>query len=175
LTVCQRKFQLIQIIEADLFDCMIALPPQLFYATGIPACLWFLARNKRDPRFRDRRGEALFIDARKMGLLIDRVHRDLADEEIARIAETYHAWRGEQDAGVYKDAPGFCKSATREEIESHGYVLTPGRYVAADALEVDDQPFEEVLGRLRAELQEQFVRSRELEAAIRRNLDMVLE
>ena len=113
-------------------DCMVALPPQLFYSTQIPACLWFLTRSKAaNGRYRDRRRCTLFIDARKLGTLVDRTHRELSDEEIARIAATYHAWRGEQDAGEYADIPGFCKSATTEEIASHGYVLTPGRYVGA--------------------------------------------
>ena len=101
-----------QLVEHDLVDCMIALPGQLFYTTQIPVCLWFLARNKKNGKFRDRRGETLFIDARKLGALVDRTHRELTDDEIARIAKTYHAWRGEKDAGKYADVPGFCKSAT---------------------------------------------------------------
>lgn len=126
-----------KIIEADLVDCIVALPDKLFYSTQIPACLWFLARDKsgRPPAgqkrpLRDRRGQVLFIDARKMGRMVDRVHRELTDEEIQKIADTYHAWRGNPDAGEYRDIPGFCKSATLEEIRRHGYVLTPGRYVA---------------------------------------------
>ena len=107
-----------RIIEADLVDCMVALPGQLFYTTQIPVCLWFLARDKKNGKFRDRRGETLFIDARKLGRMVDRTHRELTDEEIARIAGTYHAWRGEQDAGEYADVPGFCKSATLDEIRS---------------------------------------------------------
>ena len=98
------------IIEADLVDCMVALPGQLFYSTQIPVCLWFLARNKRTGGFRDRRGETLFIDARKLGTMVDRVHRELTDDDIAKIAGTYHAWRGDKDAGEYADVPGFCKS-----------------------------------------------------------------
>jgi type I restriction enzyme M protein len=111
-----------RLVEADLVDCMVALPGQLFYSTQIPACLWFLARNKKNKGFRDRRGEVLFIDARKMGTLADRVHRDLSDEEIAKIAKTYHAWRGEKDAGKYADVPGFCKSAKQSEVEQHQFV-----------------------------------------------------
>ena len=107
-----------RIVEADLVDCMVALPGQLFYSTQIPVCLWFLARNKKNGEFRDRRGETLFIDARKLGTLIDRVHRELTDEDIARIAGTYHAWRGDKDAGKYADVPGFCKSATTERSAS---------------------------------------------------------
>ena len=106
------------IVEADLVDCMVALPGQLFYSTQIPVCLWFLARNKKNGRFRDRRGETLFIDARKLGALIDRVHRELTDEDVQQIADTYHAWRGDKGAGKYEDVPGFCKSAKLEEIEA---------------------------------------------------------
>lgn len=158
------------IVEADLVDCMIALPPQLFYSTQIPACLWFLSRNKANGRFRDRRRQTLFIDARKLGHLVDRTHRELADEEIARIAGTYHAWRGEPDAGDYDDVPGFCMSATTDEIAAHGYVLTPGRYVGAEAAQEDGEPFEEKMARLTATLEQQFAESARLEAAIRANL-----
>ena len=132
------------IVEADLVDCMVALPGQLFYATQIPVCLWFLARDKRNGRFRDRRGETLFIDARKLGTLVDRVHRELTDADIARIAGTYHAWRGDKDAGDYTDVPGFCKSASLDDIRKHSHVLTPGRYVGAESAEDDDdEPFDE--------------------------------
>lgn len=165
------------IVEADLVDCMIALPGQLFYTTQIPACLWFVTRNKKGmvgtkgfTALRDRRGETLFIDARKLGYLVDRTHRELTEEELARIAATYHAWRGEPGAGVYADVPGFCKSATLEEIQSHGYVLTPGRYVGAEEAEEDDEPFEEKMQRLTQKLEEQFAESARLEAAIRQNL-----
>ncbi|MEI7894158.1 MAG: N-6 DNA methylase [Myxococcales bacterium] len=116
-------------VVADIVDCMVALPAQLFYAVTIPVCLWFLARNKADKRFRDRRGQVLFVDARKMGVLVDRVHRDLTEEDVGRIAGAYHAWRGETGAGTYEDVAGFCKSATVEEVRAHGFVLTPGRYV----------------------------------------------
>ena len=160
------------IVEADLVDCMVALPGQLFYTTQIPVCLWFLARNKKNGRFRDRRGETLFIDARKLGTLIDRVHRELTDEDIARIADTYHAWRGDKDCRAkYKDVPGFCKSATIDEIRQHGHVLTPGRYVGAEDVEDDGEPFGEKMQRLVAQLNEQFAESRKLEKAIRSNLE----
>lgn len=167
------------IIEADLVDCMVALPGQLFYSTQIPACLWFLARDKsgRPPvgvrhaaPLRDRRGEILFIDARKLGRMVDRTHRELTDEEIARIANTYHAWRGEKDAGEYADVPGFCKSATLDEVRKHGYVLTPGRYVGAEIREDDGEPFALKMQRLVAQLREQQAEAVRLDAAIRANL-----
>lgn len=164
------------IVEADLVDCMIALPGQLFYTTQIPACLWFVTRNKKGvvgakgfTTLRDRQGETLFIDARKLGYLVDRTHRELTEEEIARIATTYHAWRGEPGAGIYQDVPGFCKSATLIEIQSHGYVLTPGRYVGAEEAEDDDEPFDEKIQRLKQKLEEQFRESARLEKAIREN------
>jgi type I restriction enzyme M protein len=158
------------IIEADLVDCMVALPGQLFYSTQIPACLWFLARDRKDGKFRDRRGQVLFIDARKLGRMVDRTHRELTDEDIARITKTYHAWRGEKEAGEYADVPGFCKSATLEEIRKHGYVLTPGRYVGAEAQEDDGEPFEEKMKRLVAQLREQQAEAAKLDAAIAANL-----
>ncbi len=158
------------IIEADLVDCMVALPGQLFYSTQISACLWFLARNKRNGKFRDRSSQVLFIDARRMGEMVDRVHRQLTDEEIQRIARTYHAWRGEPEAGEYEDVPGFCKSATIEEIRKHGYVLTPGRYVGAEVRDEDEEPFEEKMRRLTATLREQMAEARRLDEAIWKNL-----
>ncbi|HNY34724.1 MAG TPA: class I SAM-dependent DNA methyltransferase [Methanothrix soehngenii] len=158
------------IIEADLVDCMVALPGQLFYSTQIPACLWFLARDRRNGRFRDRRGQTLFINARKMGDLIDRVHRELTPDEIARIAGTYHAWRGDAGAGQYEDVPGFCRSVSLEDMKNNGYVLTPGRYVGAEAVEEDSEPFEEKMQRLTKKLAEQFAESARLEAEIRTNL-----
>ncbi|QDU87952.1 Type I restriction enzyme EcoKI M protein [Pirellulimonas nuda] len=158
------------IIEADLVDCMVALPGQLFYSTQIPVCLWFLAKNKRQAKQRDRRGETLFIDARKQGTLIDRVHRELTGADIERIASTYHAWRGDKGARKYADIAGFCKSATTEEIAAHGHVLTPGRYVGAEEVEDDGEPFEEKMPRLVAELHAQFAESAKLEQAIKANL-----
>jgi type I restriction enzyme M protein len=167
------------IIEADLVDCMIALPGQLFYTTQIPACLWFISRNKKNSKFRDRRGQTLFIDARKMGHLIDRTHREFSDDEISRIAQTYHAWRASShnptlkkggEGGIYKDIPGFCKSATIEEIKAHGYVLTPGRYVGAEKIEDDDEPFDDKMKHLTAKLKEQLKESSKLEKAIKKNL-----
>jgi type I restriction enzyme M protein len=162
------------LVEADLVDCIVAMPPQLFYTTQIPVCLWFLARDKSNGRFRDRRGETLFIDARKIGHLVDRTHRDLTDEDIERITRTYHAWRGEPEAtaeaGEYEDVPGFCKSATLEEISTHGHVLTPGRYVGSEAIEDDGEPFEEKMGRLVDEWRDQQSEAARLDAAIEANL-----
>ncbi|MBC8253448.1 MAG: SAM-dependent DNA methyltransferase [Ardenticatenia bacterium] len=162
------------IIEADLIDCMVALPGQLFYSTQIPVCLWFIARDKRNGRFRDRRGETLFIDARKLGTMIDRVHRELTDDDIAQIADTYHAWRGDQDCQQgYEDVPGFCKAATLDDIRGHNHILAPGRYVGMAEVEEDDEPFEEKMERLMAQLEEQFAEGAQLEAAIRENLGLL--
>jgi len=162
------------IIEHDLVDCIVAMPGQLFYTTQIPACLWFLTRNKgadKERGYKARQGKTLFIDARKMGRLIDRTHRELTADEIAEIARTCHAWRGEKDAGKYEDIPGFCKSATLEEIEAHGHVLTPGRYVGAEEIEDDGVPFEEKMAELSAELFEQMAEAQELDNTIRQNLE----
>jgi len=160
------------IVRADFVDCVLALPERLFYATMIQACLWFLSRDRSNGRFRDRHGEILFIDARKMGKRVDRTHNELTDEEIGKIAKTYHAWRGEKDAGEYADVAGFCKSATLKEVESHSFVLTPGRYVgAAEETEADvGEPFSEKMARLTKQLEEQFAESGKLEGAIRASL-----
>jgi type I restriction enzyme M protein len=162
-------------IEADVVDCMVALPGQLFYSTQIPACLWFLARNKNPAvlnksGWRDRRGEVLFIDARKLGVLVDRTRRELSDADVQHIADTYHAWRGEPTAGAYVDLPGFCSAAKLDVLAKHGFVLTPGRYVGAEGIEDAGEPFEEKIARLVAELGEQFDASEKLEKAIRKNL-----
>ncbi len=157
-------------VEADLVDCMIALPGQLFYSTQIPACLWFLTRTKRNGKFRDRSGHTLFIDARKLGSLVDRTHRELPEVEISRIARTYHAWRGEKDAGEYQDVPGFCMSAKVSTMADHGFVLTPGRYVGAEEVEDDGEAFEEKMTRLVKQLEVQFCDFAKLEEDIRENL-----
>ncbi|MBU6401494.1 MAG: type I restriction-modification system subunit M [Verrucomicrobia bacterium] len=177
------------IVEADLVDCMVALPGQLFYSTQIPVCLWFLDRDKSgragspSQPLRDHRGQTLFIDARKMGRMIDRVQRDLTPEDIAKIAGTYHAWRGDwslnpqhstKNPSAYADVPGLYKSATLGEIRTHGHVLTPGRYVGAEAAEDDREPFEQKMKRLIAKLEEQFAESARLERAINRNLKPLL-
>ena len=161
------------LVEANLVDCMVALPGQLFYSTQIPACLWFLARDRHDGRFRDRRGEVLFIDARTLGRMVDRTHRELTEEDIARIADTYHAWRGEEGAGGYSDVPGFCKAAKLEEVRKHGHVLTPGRYVGAAPQEEDREPFEDKMKRLVAQLRGQQDEAGELDAAIKANLALL--
>ncbi|TWH02014.1 type I restriction-modification system subunit M [Pseudoxanthomonas taiwanensis] len=163
-------------LEADAVDCMVALPGQLFYSTQIPACLWILAKGRsnglvRKTRLRDRRGQVLFIDARNMGVMVDRTRRELTDEEIKKIADTYHAWRGEKNAGKYADIPGFCKSATLDEIRRHDYVLTPGRYVGAAAQEDDGEPFEVKMARLAAQWREQRAEAARLDAAIEANLE----
>ena len=183
------------LVEADLVECMVALPGQLFYSTQIPVCLWFLTRDKRARKvsrgegaipdcLRDRRRETLFIDARKLGTLVDRVHRELTDSDLERIVGTYRAWRDDdkawrgeaEKAGAtlpaepgsgYRDMPGFCRSATTEEIAAHGYVLTPGRYVGAEEVEDDGEPFEEKMRRLVRELEAQFEESARLEKTIR--------
>jgi type I restriction enzyme M protein len=185
------------LIEADLVDCMVALPGQLFYSTQIPVCLWFLTKSKGAnitkgadgdlPNcIRDHRKETLFIDARKMGSMVSRVNRELTQEDIEKIVDTYHSWKSDTDAllteaekaGIvldmtipaYVDIPGFCKSATTAEIAAHGYVLTPGRYVGAEEVEDDGEPFEEKMPRLVAELNAQFAESAKLEQAIKANL-----
>ena len=174
------------IIEADLVDCMVALPGQLFYSTQIPVCLWFIARDKKNSRFRDRRGETLFIDARKLGTLIDRVHRELTYDDISKIADTYHAWRGDNvgadlrvspdaqantQVRTYEDIPGFCKSATTDDIRGHNYILTPGRYVGAAEVEDDGEPFEEKMAKLTAALREQTEQAKKLDQLIWANLE----
>ena len=155
------------IVEAGLVDCIVALPGQLFRSTQIPACLWFLRRGRRDG---ERMGETLFIDARKLGHMMDRTRRDLSAEDIARVADAYHAWRGEENAGEYADLPGFCKSAALEEIRRHGHVLTPGRYVGAEAQEDDGEPFEDKMARLTEQWRDQQTEAQRLDAEIEVNL-----
>nr|WP_233256271.1 class I SAM-dependent DNA methyltransferase [Falsiroseomonas bella] len=161
-------------VEADAVDCMVALPGQLFYSTQIPACLWFLARNKNPGGgWRDRRGEVLFIDARKMGALVDRTRRELSEDDIARIADTYHAWRGEKDAGAYADVPGFCKAATLDEVRRQAHVLTPGRYVGSADNDDDETPFAERFALLHGQLRDQFKQSEQLASRITAALEKV--
>lgn len=168
------------LVEADLVECMVALPGQLFTNTQIPACIWFLTKDKssRDGK-RDRQGEVLFLDARDVGYMKDRVLRDFTAEDHAKLAGAFHAWQGlpvvnpQSDIAnpQYEDVPGFCKSATLAEIAAHGHVLTPGRYVGAAAAEDDGEPFEAKMQRLTADLAEQFAESAKLEQAIRENLE----
>ncbi len=155
-------------IEAGLIDCMVALPAQLFYNTMIPACLWFLARNKTNGKFRNRANEILFIDARKIGSMINRRNKEFSDQDIARITDTYHAWRN--IGGQYQDQDGFCKAATLEEVRKNSHVLMPGRYVGTEAVEDDGIPFEGKMNVLTTKLAEQFARGSELEKSIRENL-----
>ena len=159
------------LIEADMVDCMVALPGQLFYSTQIPACLWFLARNRRNGKWRDRRGEVLFLDTRKMGRMVDRTHRELTDEDVSHIARTYHAWRGEGPAGKYTDVPGFCKTAKLEEVRRHDHVLTPGRFVGVEPQEDDGEPFEEKMARIADQWRGQQAKAQRLDAAIAENLE----
>ncbi len=157
------------LVDAEMLDCMVALPGQLFYSTQIPACLWFLARDRSNGPYRDRRGQVLFIDARQLGRMVDRTHRELTDDDVSRIADTYHAWRSRDD-DAYQDVPGFCKSAPLEDVRQYDYVLTPGRYVGVEPQEEDDEPFEDKMRRLAAEWREQVAEARRLDAAIEANL-----
>ena len=171
-----------QIIENDLVDCMIAMPGQLFYTTQIPVCLWFLTKNKKAQTFsdgrkqhRNREGETLFIDARNMGSMISRIHKELTADDIADIANTYHAWRGEPvvaDDGEqgYEDVAGFCRSASLDDIKANDYVLTPGRYVGAAEIEDDGELFEEKMQQLTQTLFQQMAEAQELDAVIKQNL-----
>lgn len=161
-------------VAGDVVDCMIALPGQLFYSTQISACLWFVTRNKNPGSgWRDRRGEVLFIDARKLGHMVDRTRKEFSDEDITKMARTYHAWRGEPNADTYEDELGFCKVARLEEIAGHNHVLTPGRFVGAIAAESDDVSFEERFAELKGALLEQFAEAEELSAVIQTKLEKV--
>lgn len=158
------------LIEADIVDCMVALPGQLFYSTQIPACLWFLTKDKNNKKWRNRTGDVLFIDARKMGFLVDRVRRELTAEDIAKIAATYHAWRGEAGTEQYEDVAGYCASVKLADIEKNGYVLTAGRYVGAEDVEDNDEDFATKMQELTAKLATQMAEGAELDALIRKNL-----
>ncbi|MGL5257086.1 MAG: N-6 DNA methylase, partial [Proteocatella sp.] len=156
-------------LEADLVDCIVAMPDKLFYSTGIPVSLWILSRNKDgNTKHRARKNEILFIDARNLGEMIDRRHRELTKADIDKISATYHNWRNRD--GEYEDVKGFCKSANIEEVREHEYVLTPGRYVGIEDVEDDGIPFEEKMENYTAELAELFAKSRHLEDEIRKNL-----
>ena len=150
-----------KILEDDLVDCIVALPDKLFYTTGIPVCIWFFNRDKKH------KGQTLFIDARKMGDMVNRRLRELSDEDIKKIANTYIAWQNEDG---YEDVQGYCKVASIDEIKEHDYILTPGRYVGIEEVEDDGEPFEEKMERLTNTLANQFKKSRELEEEIRKQL-----
>lgn len=158
------------LIEQDLVECIVTLPGQLFYSTQIPVCIWFLTRNKAKNGKKERKGEILFIDARKIGSMATRTLKEFSAEDINQIANVYHAWRGTNDQD-YKDVAGFCKVATLDEVREHEYILTPGRYVGLEAAEEDSEPFEEKMDRLTSELSEQFIKSKKLEDQIRKALE----
>tara|TARA_R110002020_G_scaffold50791_3_gene143680 strand:- start:4214 stop:5803 length:1590 start_codon:yes stop_codon:yes gene_type:complete len=162
-----------KMIEEDAVDCMVALPGQLFYSTQIPACLWFLAKDKSANGHRDRKGEILFIDARKLGVMVDRTRREFAPEDIAKIARTYHSWRNKD--GGYEDVPGFCISASKEYVAAQGYVLNPGRFVGAEDVEDDGVPFEERIGELHETLRGQFQEAKHLEFLIEASFGSLAE
>lgn len=157
-----------KLVEADLVDCIVAMPDKLFFNTGIPVSLWFVSKDRHGNGHRERKGEVLFIDARKLGKMETRRLRILSDEDIAKIADTYHAWRNHD--GGYEDLPGFAKAASLDEIKAHDFVLTPGRYVGAEEAELDDEPIEEKIERLKKELFAEFERGRELESEVRKRL-----
>ncbi|TDH26783.1 SAM-dependent DNA methyltransferase [Segetibacter sp. 3557_3] len=166
-------------IEAGLIDCMVALPAQLFYNTMIPACLWFLARNKTNGKFRNRSSEVLFIDARKLGFMTNRRNKELADADIKQITEAYHSWRNKplsptkEGSQTYHDIPGFCKAATLDEVRNNNYVLMPGRYVGTEAEEDDGILFSDKIAALTSKLAEQLSKGRSLETEIRENLKSI--
>jgi type I restriction enzyme M protein len=160
-------------VDADVVEVMVALPGQLFFNTQIPACLWFLAKDKGGVApggAAGRLGQVLFIDARKLATMISRVQCELTDAVIARIADTVAAWRGTAGAGAYEDVPGFCRSVGLAEIAQHGHVLTPGRYVGAEAMEDSDADFATKMQALTEKLGEQMAKGAELDQLIRQKL-----
>jgi type I restriction enzyme M protein len=165
------------LVEADLVECIVAMPSQLFYTTGIPVCLWFLTKDKTDRRVkseltqRNRKGEVLFIDARNLGHMATRTVRELTDDDIATIADTYHAWRGEPGLKPYEDVAGFCASTNLDTIREHGYVLTPGRYVGSEAVEDDGEPLDAKITRLTTEIREGFAHRSKMQGAVLAALD----
>jgi type I restriction enzyme M protein len=159
------------LVQSDLVDCIVMLPTQLFYNTGIPACLWFLSRYKNGNKHRDRKGEVLFIDASELGYMVNRRNRAFAEEDIQKIAGTYHEWK--QDGGDYEDVKGFCKSATLDEIKKHNFVLTPGRYVGIPDEEDDGVPFQDKMAALTAELAAQMQEAQALDQEIKIQLAKV--
>jgi len=160
-----------KLVEADLVDCIVALPDKLFLNTGIPASLWFLAKDRSGNGHRERTGEVLFIDARQLGTMVTRARRELTEDDIAKIADTYNAWRSVTDFEKYNDEQGFCKAASTSEIADNSFVLTPGRYVGIAEAETDDEPIDEKIERLTKELFAEFKRGRELEVEIRERME----
>ena len=152
------------LIEQDLVECIVTLPGQLFYSTQIPVCLWFISNNK------ERKNEILFIDAREIGHMVSRTLKEFSDEDIQKVAQTYHSWKGTNDKS-YEDIAGFCKIANLEEVKNNEYILTPGRYVGLADVEEDEEPFEQKMERITSELSEQFAKSKELEDQIRKSLE----
>lgn len=159
------------LIESNIVDCIVALPERLFFNAGIPVALWFLAKNRSGDGFRERNDEVLFIDARKLGHMETRTLRTLSADDIAKIAGTYHSWRSVKPDAAYEDVPGFCKAASLEEVATHDFVLTPGRYVGAVEVEDDGEPIKEKIVRLKAELFAEFEKSEYLQARIRKSLE----
>lgn len=157
------------LIEADRVECIVTLPGQLFYSTQIPVCIWFVSKDKSKTGKRERNNEILFIDARKLGFMADRTHKEFSDLDIQQITQAFHTWRGTAE-GEYEDVLGFCKAASLDEVRNNDYILTPGRYVGLEEVEEDDEPFEEKMTRLTTELAEQFEKSKELEDQIRQAL-----
>ena len=162
-----------ELIENDLVDCMVALPPQLFYNTQIPACLWFLSRNKTNSKFRNRSNEILFIDAREIGSMISRKQKELNDADILKIADTYHNWRSKEWKKKYKDIPGLCKSAAIEEVRKNNYVLTPGRYIDFKEVKEDKKGFDKKMKSLTSTLAEQMAQAGKLDKEIKKNLKKI--
>lgn len=152
------------LIEQDLVECIVTLPGQLFYSTQIPVCLWFISNNK------ERKNEILFIDAREIGHMVSRTLKEFSDEDIQKVAQTYHSWKGTNDKS-YEDIAGFCKITNLEEVKNNEYILTPGRYVGLADVEEDEEPFEQKMERITSELSEQFAKSKELEDQIRKSLE----
>jgi type I restriction enzyme M protein len=165
------------LVEADLVECIVAMPSQLFYTTGIPVCLWFLTKDKTDRSVksersqRNRQGEVLFIDARQLGHMATRTVRELTDDDIAKIADTYHAWRGEPGLKPYEDVPGFCACVTLDTIATHDHVLTPGRFVGSEGVEEDGEPLDDKIARLTLAIREGFAQREALQAAVLSALD----
>ncbi|USR79035.1 type I restriction-modification system subunit M [Arcanobacterium pinnipediorum] len=162
-----------KLVDADLVDCIVALPDRLFLNTGIPASLWFLSKGRHGNGHRERLGEVLFIDARELGTMITRARRELSEDDVGRIAGTYNAWRSKSDYGSYSDELGFCKAATAKEIEANNYILTPGRYVGVAEAESDGEPIDEKIERLKIELLAEFARGKEIERRVREILDQL--